>query len=227
MLGPMPRQPEPEVMDEPKAVEAYALSDFSDVNQKFVDALLELAAPAEEADVIDLGTGPGDIPIRIARARPRWRIVAVDASAPMLKFARKAARNAGLSKKIRFLKLDVKRTGLAPCSFDVVCSNSILHHLADADAFWREVKRLAKPGAFILLRDLARPRTRRAAIRIVQKYGSCGPELMQRDYYNSLLAAYTVEEVRGQLAEAGLIGLEVRMVSDRHWDAFGRLPSKA
>ena len=31
------RQPEPEFMDDPLEAEAYSVTDFSDVNQKFVD----------------------------------------------------------------------------------------------------------------------------------------------------------------------------------------------
>jgi ubiquinone/menaquinone biosynthesis C-methylase UbiE len=220
----MPREPEPEVMDEPVASAAYARSDFSDVNQAFVDTLLELVGRLEKARAIDLGTGPGDIPIRIALARPTWRITAVDASAPMLRFAREAARKSGAAGKIRWLHLDAKQTCLAAHRFDVVFSNSILHHITEVDAFWEEVKHLGKRGAFVLLRDLARPATRRAARRIVERYGRCGPKLMRRDYYNSLLASYTVAEVRRQLDRRGLGTLRVKMVSDRHWDVFGRLP---
>ncbi len=38
-----------------------------------------------------------------------------------------------------------------------------------------------------------------------------------------LLAAYTVEEVRDQVSQAGLRGIDVEMASDRHWIASGRL----
>jgi len=220
----MPRIPEPEVMDEPLGAAAYARSDFSDVNQAFVDALLARVGSLKDARAIDLGTGPGDIPIRIALARPTWRITAVDASAPMLRFAREAARKSGVVGKVRWLRADAKHTGLSARRFDVLFSNSILHHITEADAFWEEVKRLGKPGAFVLLRDLARPASRAAARRIVERYGRCGPELMRRDYLNSLLASYTVSEVRKQLARCGIGALRVKMVSDRHWDVFGRLP---
>ena len=41
----MSRQPEPEYMDEVAEAEAYALSDFSEVNRVFVERLLELVHP--------------------------------------------------------------------------------------------------------------------------------------------------------------------------------------
>ena len=91
----MPRVPEPEIMDEVQGAEAYALSDFSDVNQHFVDTLLTAAGRIEKARVVDLGTGPADIPIRLVRSRPDWRVVAIDASAAMLEHACKAVDHAG------------------------------------------------------------------------------------------------------------------------------------
>jgi len=222
----MPRQPVREVMDEPLGAKAYAEADFSEVNQHFLDALLELVGPLEEARAVDLGTGPGDIPIRIIRARPKWRVVAVEASAPMLNFAKKAAADAGITDAIHWMQADAKDTGLPSSSFDVVFSNSILHHITQTQVFWEEVKRLAKRGAYVLLRDLARPATEDDAHRIVETYGGVGPELMRQDYYKALLSAWTVEEVRSQLAEAGLETLKVKMVTDRHWDISGRIAAR-
>jgi ubiquinone/menaquinone biosynthesis C-methylase UbiE len=218
------RTPEPEVMDEPRGARAYAASDFSDVNRAFVDTLLRLVGPLKSARALDLGTGPGDIPIRVALARPRWRITAVDASGPMLRIARAAAKKSAVQKHITWLRADAKRTALPPRRFDVLFSNSILHHITDVDAFWEELKRVAKPRALVLLRDLARPASRAAARRIVAMYGRCGPTLMQRDYLKSLLASYTLAEVRRQLARHALDTLRVKRVTDRHWDVFGRLP---
>ncbi|HUW56233.1 MAG TPA: class I SAM-dependent methyltransferase [Planctomycetota bacterium] len=222
----MPRQPRREYMDEPRSVEAYATSDFSEVNQAFVDRLFELTGPAEVLHVIDLGTGPGDIPLRILRVRPGWRIVALEASPPMLDFAKKAAREAGVTTGIHWFQADAKGSGLPGRTFDVVFSNTILHHISETELVWEEVKRVGKRGALVFFRDLARPATPEDAHRIVETYGGVGPELMRRDYYNSLLAAYTVDEVRAQLSEAGLDDIEVTRVTDRHWDAFGRLPDK-
>lgn len=227
----MPRQPEPEYMDEAAEADAYALSDFSEVNQAFVERLLELVPTAEALDVIDLGTGPGDIPVRLCLARPGWHVVAVDASAAMLSIAGKAAQEAdlidlptGQAGRIELVQADARETGLPPHSFDVLFSNSILHHINDTAAFWKELKRLAKPGATMFLRDLARPATATAARKIVDTYGQVGPELMREEFYRSLLSSYTPEEVCTQLAEAKLDCLEVKMVTDRHMDIFGTLP---
>src|SRR5262245_45376450 len=87
----MNRRPEPEYMDDPAEAAAYAAADFSAVHAAFVTRLLELTDPRDHANAIDLGTGPGDIAIRVARLRPNWNIVGVDAAEAMLKIARQAS----------------------------------------------------------------------------------------------------------------------------------------
>lgn len=219
----MQREPEPELMDDVAEAEAYAKADFASVNQAFVDRLVELADRDGPADAVDLGTGPGDIPIRLLHHRPAWRIVAVDASEAMLALARLAAAQARVGQSIRWHVADAKDTGLPAVSFDVIFSNSILHHITGVDRFWAELRRLARPGATALLRDLARPESPQAARQIVQRYAAEESPLLQDEYYRSLLSAYTVQEVRGQLDRAGLSGLAVAMVTDRHMDILGRI----
>lgn len=222
----MKRRPEPERMDLPDEVAAYVAADFSDVNERFVGSVLELVADRTLAilRVVDLGCGPGDISIRLAAARPGWRVVALDASAHMLEAASRAACAAGLAGRIQIVRADAAATGLAHGSLDIIVSNSLLHHARSAGNLWAETRRLAAPGAAILFRDLARPATAKAASRIVARYAAGESDLLRKEYYRSLLAAYTPEEVRSQLDRAGLRGLDVAMVSDRHLDAFGRLP---
>lgn len=210
-------------MDLPAEAQAYAQADFSAVNQAFVDRLVELGGTGRGVRALDLGTGPADIPIRLLRATRGWHVTAVDASAPMLAIARSAVIKAGLTLSIRLLQADAKKTPLVDQSFDLIFSNSILHHLDDTVAFWREVRRLGRPEAIVLVRDLARPETPDAAQKIIRQYAGKESKLLQDEFYRSLLAAYTPEEIKAQLASGGLDYLEVAMVTDRHVDIFGRL----
>jgi len=210
-------------MDHFEEAAAYARADFAEVNAAFVTRLLELAGPLAVARTADLGAGPADIPLRIARERPGWRIVAVEASRAMLDFARHAVDEPEAPTRITLVRADAKATPLASGSFDVVFSNSLLHHVTDTDVLWPEVKRLGRPGALIFFRDLARPDSEAAARRIVAQYAADEPPLLQEEYRRSLLSSYTPDEVRNQLARAGLDALEVTRSSDRHLDIFGRL----
>jgi hypothetical protein len=44
---------------------------------------------------------------------------------------------------------------------------------------------------------------------------------LQRDFYNSLCAAFTPDEVTAQLAAAGLNSFHVEAIDDRHLAAWG------
>ena len=219
----MDRKAEAELMNLPAEVDAYVQGDFAAVNQAFAERLVELAGPRESAKCIDLGTGPADIPLRVARLRPQWTIAAVDASAPMLEAAARAVRAAKLEHAVDLVLADAKDTKLPAASYDIVFSNSILHHVSSPGSFWKEVRRLAKPNALIFIRDLARPESDSAARAIVKKHAGAESALLQQEFYNSLLSAYTVAEVEAQLKDAGFSfgALTVKMCSDRHLDVFG------
>jgi hypothetical protein len=93
------------------------------------------------------------------------------------------------------------------------------------DVFWSEVARLGRAGAPALVMDLHRPDSSERAREIVETYSADEPEVLKRDFFHSLCAAFTLAEVRSQLARAGLDRLRCEMVSDRHWVAWGQLPS--
>jgi ubiquinone/menaquinone biosynthesis C-methylase UbiE len=219
----MNRLPEPEHMDDPVEAAAYAAADFSDVNALFVARLLDLTESIERCDVIDLGTGPGDTAIRVARARPMWRMIGIDASEAILAFAREQAKQIP---NLSFRRRDVKATGLPAQSVDVIFSNSLLHHMPDPLPMWREIVRIARPGALLFLRDLLRPASLDAAREIVQTYAGGESPLLQEEFYRSLLSAFSIDEIRAQIAAvAGLGSLQVEQVTDRHVDIFGVLPA--
>jgi hypothetical protein len=70
--------------------------------------------------------------------------------------------------------------------------------------------------------DLLRPESIDTVRELVKQYASDASPLLQEDFYNSLLAAYRVEEIRQQLNTSGLHYLETEVVSDRHVIVWGR-----
>jgi hypothetical protein len=69
--------------------------------------------------------------------------------------------------------------------------------------------------------DLMRPRTVAGAQRLVDDYAAGEPDILRRDFYNSLCAAFEPHEVEAQLVAAGLAGLTVEVISDRHLAVHG------
>ncbi len=221
----MERVPEPELMNEDEQAEAYALADFDEPNQAFVDRFLALASDFESGRIVDLGCGPADIAIRLCRALPGVEVVAVDGSRAMIAQARAAVQAQALGERIHLVEARVPRALPAGMRFDAVLSNSLLHHLPEPSVLWREIGLLAAPGAHVLVADLFRPDSEERAREIVERYSGDEPEVLRRDFYCSLLAAFTPDEVREQLAAAGLgESLEVEVISDRHLAVHGRAP---
>lgn len=218
----MKRVPEKEVMDDPEGAVAYARADFSGVNQAFVGAFLAAHPAAARGTVVDLGCGPADIPVRLAQAAPGCRVTAVDASEPMLTLARAAVAKAGLGGRVALVSGYLPGLPLPPASFDAVVSNSLLHQLPDPLAFWGEVKRLARPGGAVFVVDLFRPASEAEARRIVEAAAADADPVLKEDFYNSLLAAFSLEEVAVQLADAGL-PLAPKQTSERHLTVSGVL----
>lgn len=221
----MNRRPEPELMDEAGQALAYAQADFSESNSLFI-RLLEGQSPGDLAGAraLDLGCGPADIVIRFLKAWPAARCDAVDGSAAMLEHARAAlAALPGVAARCRLIHDRLPSPALADGRYDLILSNSLLHHLHDPQVLWRTVREAARPGALVLVMDLMRPPSAGWAESLVATYAADAPEVLKRDFRASLFAAFEPREVTAQLAEAGLAGLEVGVVSDRHLAVFGRL----
>jgi trans-aconitate methyltransferase len=218
------RTPEPELMDSADQVDAYASADFSTSNQWFVDQLLERFEPRpDHGDLVDLGCGPGDICIRLARALPGWQVEGVDAGSNMLATARRAVAHAQLEQRIGFRLAYLPDPGLSRHRFGCVVSNSLLHHLPDPDTLWQSVRQVAAPGAWIQVMDLDRPESADRTDALVELHAAGEPEVLKTDFRNSLHAAWRVDEVNRQLERAGL-PFQCEKVSDRHWLVSGRLP---
>jgi ubiquinone/menaquinone biosynthesis C-methylase UbiE len=218
----MDRVLEPEIMDGEAEAAAYARADFSDSNQAYVRDVVS-SFPAHLGQVVDLGCGPGDIAIRLSKAAGTTRITAVDGSPAMLALARKALRSAGHAVRVKFMEGRLPGVALADGHFDLVLSKDMLHHLPDPQVLWSEVKRLGRPGAAVCVMDLSRPESPAAAHEIVERVSGGEHPLLKTDFHNSLCAAFTADEVRAQLAAAGL-ALTVSQLTERHLCVKGWLP---
>jgi len=215
---------EPELMTDEAQALAYAQADFEQVNQGFVDRFRASFPKGVGGTMVDLGCGPGDIPVRFARALPGYTITAVDGSEPMVILAQQAVKAAGVEERVRVLCARLPMLPLPLQSFDAIVSNSLVHHIPDPYVFWNELVRLGKPGATVLIMDLFRPESPGRAREMAEQYAADEAPLLKQDYFNSLCAAFTLREVRSQIRSRGLGGLVCELASDRHWVVWGHLP---
>jgi ubiquinone/menaquinone biosynthesis C-methylase UbiE len=222
----MERIPESELMNDESQAQAYAEADFEEPNSRFIALLQQTFPPAAiTGSILDLGCGPGDITLRVAQAWPQCNVHGVDGAAAMLHYGRQAAKRAGVGERVQFVQGRLPEVSLPQEKYDVLISNSLLHHLPEPSVLWNCLKRYGVSGAPVFIMDLCRPATRNDAAALVEQYAGREPEILQRDFFNSLLAAFEPAEVRLQLAQAGLDALQVAVVSDRHLTITGFLPA--
>lgn len=204
------RKPESEVMDEASGVEAYASAaaqtHLDELDNAFVREIISLGVTAGLA--LDIGTGPGSIPVKVARECPGLRFVGADLSLFMLGAARRGSAGQGINSRVDFVLAGASRLCFASATFDLVISNSLLHHLIDPVSAFNEMARVTKPGGTVFLRDLRRPPRFAFSIRAFW-HGRHYSGRMRQLYRDSLRAAYTPGEISGLLRGSRMSGAKV------------------
>ncbi|WP_067461326.1 methyltransferase domain-containing protein [Actinomadura macra] len=100
--------------------------------------------------VLDVGCGPGTITGGLARRVAPGRVTAVDSAAIVLDEARRTAEGV---ENIEFAVADVHALDFPDATFDVVHAHQVLQHVADPVRALREMRRVAKPGGIVAVRD--------------------------------------------------------------------------
>jgi ubiquinone/menaquinone biosynthesis C-methylase UbiE len=210
---------ESELMEDEAQAIAYASADFDEPHSRFIELFRESFPDfAGTGRVIDLGCGPGDIAIRFARAFPRCIVHGVDGSTAMLRIGQRLLDRSATNvhERVQLIQGLLPDATMPLPRYDAIISNSLLRQLHEPQTLWRSVQRFAAPGAAVFVMDLRRPATFEEAERLRAKYVSSEPEVLQQDFFNSLLAAFEPEEINAQRGEAGLSHLDVRSIGDRH-----------
>ena len=106
----------------------------------------EIVSSLDRGSILDLGTGPGYLPVEIARRAPAVTVVGVDLSRRLIREARSSAARAGLEHRLTFEVGDSARLRFEDASFDMVISTGMLHSLKDPVGVFREMHRVLKKG---------------------------------------------------------------------------------
>jgi ubiquinone/menaquinone biosynthesis C-methylase UbiE len=107
-----------------------------------------------EGHLLDIGTGPGWLLIKLHRESPELHIVGVDVSRGMVAKARENMRNAGLGDVISIGEGNARSLPFEDNSFDIVVSTGSIHHWKEPVTGLNEVHRVLKQGGTALMYDL-------------------------------------------------------------------------
>jgi len=151
-------------------------------------AALQLPAGAH---VLDVGTGPGRLPVEIARRSPQVRVTGLDVSPRMIEAA-KAAIEPG--QQVIAEVGDVAKLPYRDGSVDLVVSTLSQHHWPDRAAALAELARVLAPGGRIWIYDLRRAlRTAQVAAAVAVPGSDVRVEPVRVGVLGRLLGRLTVQ----------------------------------
>lgn len=101
------------------------------------------------ANVLDIGCGPGTITLGVAGVVVPGDVVGIDPGADRIDAANQLAKERGIM-NVSFKVGDAHDLDFPDNAFDVVYSHTVVHHLIDPVKAFREQKRVAKPGGWVI-----------------------------------------------------------------------------
>ena len=115
----------------------------------------EVAVAHPGGKLLEVGSGPGRLAVRLAQEPSSVTLTGVDISGAMVERAARRAAGAGLSERVRFEVGDVAALPHSDEDFDAVVSTLSLHHWSNPASGLAEIHRVLKPGGEARIYDLA------------------------------------------------------------------------
>jgi ubiquinone/menaquinone biosynthesis C-methylase UbiE len=109
-----------------------------------------------EGRLLDIGTGPGWLLLKLHPLAPGLRLVGADISLAMVNKARRNVAQAGLSSTVEIVNATASNLPFPDGSFDLVVSTGSIHHWKDPVGGLNECHRVLKDGGVALMYDLVR-----------------------------------------------------------------------
>jgi ubiquinone/menaquinone biosynthesis C-methylase UbiE len=131
----------------------------------------EIASKVSSGRILDIGTGPGYIPIEVARASKNVEVKAIDISSAMVMIARKNAEDAELSRRVQFEYGSAEHIPYGDGYFDLVVSTLSFHHWANRLECLKEIHRVLKIGGEAWIYEIRKDTTREAKKQLKDRYG--------------------------------------------------------
>ncbi len=116
----------------------------------------EIVSNLKAGMILDLGTGPGYLPIEIVKRSPSIRVIGIDLTRKLINMAKLNALKAGVADRLNFQVGNAVKLRFEDNSCDMVISTGMLHSLKNPVMVLRECYRVLKPGGEAWIYDPAR-----------------------------------------------------------------------
>ncbi|UCF09172.1 MAG: class I SAM-dependent methyltransferase [Thermoplasmata archaeon] len=106
--------------------------------------------------ILDIGSGPGIIPLRIAQKNPDIldvRIIGIDIAKKAIEIGNKAIARNRIIHSIYLVRGDAEALPFQNHSFDAIISNATINLLLDKEKGFLEIARVIKEGGMVMLGD--------------------------------------------------------------------------
>lgn len=130
----------------------------------------EVSSMISSGRILDIGTGPGYVPLEIATKSSNLDIKAIDISPAMVDIATRNAQRAGLSPCVEFKYGSAADIPFDDRYFDLVISTLSFHHWAKPVESLKEIHRVLKDGGVAWIYDLRRDPPKEPRVLLRSKY---------------------------------------------------------
>lgn len=114
----------------------------------------EILTYRSQGSLLDVGTGPGWLLMKIHDKAPQMKLVGIDYSAAMVDVAKK--NTSALANGVEIRQGDAANLQFAEKSFDIVVSTASLHHWKEPITGINEIYRVLKNGGVSLIYDVVK-----------------------------------------------------------------------
>lgn len=135
----------------PEKIPAFAAAFYSMIPARMFIPHYEIIAQKVTTQcngrIVDIGTGPGMLPIEIAKRSAAAKVIGIDVSEKMIAIANKNKEGQRDASSVEFKVMNANKLGFEDSSLDMVISTGSMHHWKDPVGILNEIYRCLKPGS--------------------------------------------------------------------------------
>ena len=144
----------PEGIPWPGSVLYNALSSSAIFMKHYELAAEDILSHCSHGTLLDIGTGPARLLLKLHQQSPGMRLVGIDSSAAMVTQAKQNVVEAGLSEFIEVKEGSASHIPFPDQYFDIVVSTVSMHHWKQPEACLNEIYRVLKDNSYALIYDI-------------------------------------------------------------------------